>query len=158
MEAKDVAEMVNKALDDREEVARKAQQEEGAKTGLADAIKGIGDRLDTMDESFCQKFPDLCTRVEAIEQTLTTPKLEKGSDEWNASRKADLDHILFEECPDCNPIRDEVLKGKGKRLTDVEPPKDEVKDEKGTEEVEVFPTKQPGTDWSWEYKGYVKTD
>ena len=86
---------------------------------ITKAIEGIGDRLTRIDEDFCSKFPDLCAKVDKSEQAIPDT-VEPGSERWMTTRKADLEHALFGDCPDCNPIRDALLAAKGKRLADVE--------------------------------------
>jgi len=109
-------ELVNLVLKNAEE---KAKKEESERSGITEGIKGIGDRLDKMDAGFCSRFPELCAKVDRLEEAIPR-KLEEGSEEWQAERKADLEHILFVECPNCTPLRDEVLSAKGKRLADIE--------------------------------------
>jgi hypothetical protein len=97
MEEKDIKALIKSAL---------SEKGEGEKSGLAEAFKGIADRLDKQGEQlddFCTRFPELCGKVESIEKTLQTPKLDHGSDEWKAARKADLEHILLQNCPECTP-------------------------------------------------------
>ena len=86
-----------------------------------------------------------------------TPRIEHGSDDWKARRKADLEHVLFEECPNCTPIRDEVLKARGKRLLDLDL---EVKLQPDIDKAEAETSSSPkkGFKWDWDRMIYIKRE
>ena len=122
MQEKDIKAMIKDALAEEKQAEAAAKKEESEKSGIAEAFKRISDRLDKQGvqlDDFCSRFPELCARVDSIEKSVSH-KLEQGSEAWKAARTADLEHILFQECPECTPVRDEVLAAGGKRLADVE--------------------------------------
>lgn len=143
----------------------KAKEQEGERTGLAEAIKGIGDTLDEQGkklDDFCTRFPELCKtvdqigeRVAKVEGAVSKPPAEKGTEEWKGARKADLDHILFGDCPDCGPVRDEVLSAKGKRLADLEA---KGGGDGGKAELETSPFPKAGFKYDYDRKIYVKKE
>jgi hypothetical protein len=126
--------------------------------GFGKTLEGIGTRLDKIDEDVCSKFPGLCAKVTSLEATVSEakrePKIEPGSAQWKAQRRADLDHILFEECPGCSPIRDELLKSKGKRLADVEVEKSKVTEP--VKDPETSDVARPGYRYDIVRKTYVR--
>ena len=128
---------------------------------ILQAISGIGTRLDEIDRDFCKKFPDLCQRVEGIEKGMKQPPAY-ASEEWQDLKRRDLEHTLFDECPTCTPIRDQVLAGKGKRITDVETPTETPGEGEGktetinNEELETSRSPRSGFKWSDEKELYVK--
>lgn len=117
---KDTKDAIREVLADEKKAEAKAKAEESEKAGIAGALKGIGDRLDKMDTDFCSRFPELCEKVDKLEQAIPQT-VAPGTEEWNKGRTAELDHALFGDCPDCGPVRDAVLAAKGKKLVDVEP-------------------------------------
>ena len=82
--------------------------------------------------------------------------------EWKGRRKADLEHILFGDCPECGPIRDEVLQAKGKTLADVAAEvvtKAEVESKVGLEEThtgELETSHHRRGRWDWTKMAYVE--
>jgi len=121
-------------------------------------LEGIGTRLDKIDEDVCSKFPGLCAKIASIEATVLEakrePKIEQGSAQWRAQRRADLEHILFEECPGCSPIRDELLKSKGKRLADIEAEKPKASET--VKDPETSDVARPGYRYDIVRKTYVR--
>lgn len=126
---------------------------------ILQAISGLGTRLDEIDKDFCKKFPDLCQRVEGIEKGMQRPPAY-ASEEWQDIKRRDLEHTLFDDCPTCSPIRDQVLAGKGKRITDAEtPPEKPGGDQTGTindEEPETSRWPRSGFKWDDDKELYVK--
>jgi len=146
------------------------ENNEGTKQpDVTEAIKGIGERLDKIDSDFCSHFPDLCEKVDRLEQAIPDT-VEQGSERWTTARKADLEHALFEDCPDCKPVTDAVLAARGKRLADVEPETKVDEEEEQTEtkvdeeeaKVEDVEEKRtsggyfPGSVWDEEKELYVE--
>ncbi|MFC2039170.1 hypothetical protein ACFLST_00030 [Chloroflexota bacterium] len=146
-----------------EKAAEKQQQKEA---DLVSAIQSIGQRFDQMDSKvtdLCDQFPELCQRVENVEQAVST-SVEEGSPEWKQSRKRDLSHLFFEDCPNCNPVREELLEEKGKVITDKPmetAPSDKVGD-KIEEKVEDLPrtSDEPRKGYRWDYfeRTYVRRE
>lgn len=126
---------VKRILAEEKKAEAQAKREESEKSGVAEAIKGIGDRLDKIDEGYCSKFPELCAKVDRMAEAMPK-KVKEGSEEWKTETKAGLEHVLFDDCPNCTPLRDEVLSAKGKRLADVEA-EAKVEEAKAKEEVKV---------------------
>lgn len=96
------------------------EKKEVEQPDIPGSLKGIGDRLDKMDADFCSTYPELCAQVEKLEKAIPDT-IEPGSELWTKTRSADLAHALFDDCPECTPVRDAVLAARGKRLADVEP-------------------------------------
>lgn len=122
MEENDIKGLINKAIDERNEKEVEAKREESERTGIAESIAGMGDRFTEQGkkiDDICQQVPWLCATVKKLEDS-APHSVEYGSEEWKAARKRDLEHSLFDDCPECSPIRDEVLKSRGKRLADLE--------------------------------------
>lgn len=165
---KDTKNVVREVLAEEKKAEEKTKREESEKSGVADAIKGIGGRLDKMDADFCSKLPELCAKVDSMEKAIPK-KSEEGSEEWKTERRAGLEHILFDECPNCTPLRDEVLSARRKKLADVEAEakveeetKVETKVETETKvneegpELKTAPGYFPGSKWDDEKELYVE--
>lgn len=105
-------------------------------------------------EDLCQQHPELCRRVESMEQALGGRGAQYGTDDWRQARERDLAHALFDDCPECAPIRDRVLSSRGKRLTDTEPPQ-QAQDEAAAPMAEAAEVEEPELERSPGYKpGY----
>lgn len=159
-EEKATKDVVRDVLAEEKKAEEKAKREESEKSGIAADIKGIGDRLDKMDVDFCSKFPELCKTVSELKEAIPK-KSEEGSEEWKTQTKAGLEHVLFDECPNCGPLRDEVLSAKGKRLADVEAEAkvEEEAEAKVDEDLELKTSGGyfPGSKWDDEKELYVET-
>lgn len=154
MDEKEVEALFKKLRAEEKQAEERTKREESEKSSISEAIKGIGDRLDRIDEDVCKLFPELCQKVDKLEKAASGKKLEHGSEEWKSARKANLEHTLFQECPECSPVRDEVLAAKGKKLAYIEA---EVSSEQAEEpELETSPGYKPGFKWDWERELYVK--
>ena len=123
---------------------------------VAKALGDLSTKMEKIDTDICQKFPGLCQsvdqlgeRVATVEGAVSKPPIEAGSEEWKGARKADLEHILFEDCPNCGPIRDEILSARGKRLAEIEPE---------TKEPETSPVPKAGFRYDYDRKTYVRKE
>ncbi|MBA7611566.1 hypothetical protein ES703_18792 [subsurface metagenome] len=162
---KETKEAIKQALAEEKKAEEQAQREESEKSGIVAGIKGIGDRLDKIDTDFCSKFPELCKKVDRLEEAIPK-KREEGSEEWKTETRAGLEHVLFDECPNCGPLRDEVLSAKGKRLADVEAEAKVDEVETKVDEVETKVDEEPelktsggyfpGSKWDDEKELYVE--
>lgn len=154
-EEKDTETLVRKVLSDEKKAEEKAKREESERSGITVAIKGIGDRLDKMDADFCSRFPELCAKVDHLEEAIPK-KLEKGSEEWRETARKDYMHDFFCEEPDCKAIRDEVLSAKGKRLADVEAEAEVEEEVEERTEQRTSPGYFSGSKWDGEKELYVE--
>ena len=127
------------------------------KLKITDSEEKEGISIPELDLSPIHKrFDEMAQSIEGVKP----PKIEHGSDEWKAARKRDLEHTLFDECPDCTPVRDEVLQAKGKRLADIETETPEAKEPEAEveaeEELETSDHPQKGFKYDYDEKIYVK--
>lgn len=135
---------------------KKVEEKVAEQPDLAKAIENIGGRLDKIDADVCSRFPALCAKVDRLAEDIPK-RVEHGSEEWKGARKADLEHVLFSDCPDCTPVRDEVLSAKGKRLADVEAKVEEVEHKvEEPVEPETSPVPKPGFKFDYDRHIYVK--
>jgi hypothetical protein len=152
----------------------KKQEDSNLAKAIEVGFKSMDERLGKVESDvsdFCQRFPDLCSRVDGIETAISSSKIESGSEEWRKARKRDLEHTLFDECPECSPIRDEVLQSRGKKLADIETLADEEMDkleaevdqaeeraeaEVQADDLETSPYPRSGFKWDDEKELYVR--
>lgn len=126
-------------------------------------FKAIEERLGDLGgkvSDLCQQHPELCRRVESIEQAVSGRPIQYGTDEWRDARERDLAHTLFADCPECAPIRDKVLGSRGKKLADVDVARGaeaEAQDSDVAEpELEKSPGPRAGFEWDWDEGCYVR--
>lgn len=132
---------------------------------VAKALGDLSTKMEKIDTDICQKFPGLCQtvdqlgeRVATVEGAVSKPPIEAGSDEWKGARKADLEHILFGDCPSCGPIRDEVLTAKGRKLAEIEPETKELETKEPAPEPETSPVPKAGFKFDYDQKTYVRKE
>lgn len=158
---KDELRVVFKELQSEEERAKVDKQRElNEKASLTEAIAGINTRLDKIDADFCSQFPGLCVKVESMEKTMTQPRVDYASEEWKERRRKDVEHILLDDCPECGPMRQDVLIKAGKQIVNLEAKVDEVEEAVEPElpkpELKTSPGHRAGYKWDSEKEVYVE--
>ena len=69
----DLATLIRKGMEDHEKERERAAAQKAEMTAIANIankIDNIGQRLDKINSHFCSRFPELCVRIEKVEEAV----------------------------------------------------------------------------------------